>query len=342
MKRYIDLRSDTVTMPTEAMKKAMMEAAVGDDVYEDDPTVIELEKLAADMVGKESALFVPSGTMANQIALMAFCKRGDEVILSKKSHIVAYEVGGAAVLAGVSYALVDNADEIITPQNIIDNIRPKEVHQPDTGLVCLENALGSGRVVPLEAMKAAYNEAKKQGLPVYLDGARLFNAAVSLGCEARDITQYADALMFCVSKGLAAPVGSLLCGDATFIHQARRYRKMLGGGMRQVGILAAAGIVALKEMTKRLHIDHENAKALAGSLDAIDGIAVDKTKLDINLIFFNIHKNGFDHSSFASKMLAAGIKINNGNKGAYRFATHNDINAQDIAFVAETIKNLIQ
>ncbi|MCL2236089.1 MAG: threonine aldolase family protein, partial [Defluviitaleaceae bacterium] len=239
--KIIDLRSDTVTKPTEEMRHAMANAVVGDDVYGDDETVMELERLAAEICGKEAALFTPSGTMANQIAIMTFTKRGDEIILGRKSHIAAYEAGAAAVLSGVNYSIVDNADEIITPADIAERVRGKDVHFPDTGLLCLENALSSGRVMGVDQMKSAHQEAKKHGLPVYLDAARLFNAAVSLGVEPKEIAQYCDALMFCVSKGLCAPVGSLLVGSGEFIERARRYRKMLGGGMRQAGVLASAG-----------------------------------------------------------------------------------------------------
>ncbi|MCL2619773.1 MAG: low-specificity L-threonine aldolase [Defluviitaleaceae bacterium] len=336
--KIIDLRSDTVTKPTEEMRYAMANAVVGDDVYGDDETVMELERLAADICGKEAALFTPSGTMANQIAIMTLCKRGDEIILGRKSHIAYYEVGAAAVLAGVSYSAVDNADEIITPKDIAERVRGRNVHFPDTGLLCLENALSSGRVIGLDDMKLAYDEAKRCGVPVYLDGARLFNAAVHLGVEAREITQYCDALMFCVSKGLCAPVGSLLVGSADFVAKARRNRKMLGGGMRQAGVLAAAGLIAVGEMTKRLHIDHENAKYLADEMDKFDGVSVDYSKLAINLVFFTIDRAGFDHAGLADKLLAQGVKINAGTNGLYRFVTHNDACRADIDKVLEILR----
>lgn len=205
--KIIDLRSDTVTRPTDQMRQAMAQAVVGDDVYGDDPTIIKLEALAASMLKKEAALFMPSGTMANQVALMTFTKRGDEIILTKTSHIAAYEAGAAAVLSGVNYWLVDNPDEMITANDVHNAVRGKDVHFPDTGLLCLENALGSGRVMPLNKMKEAYDAAKSHGLPVFLDSARLFNAAVHLNVKSWEIAQYADALMFCLSKGLCAPAG---------------------------------------------------------------------------------------------------------------------------------------
>lgn len=336
--KIIDLRSDTVTKPTEKMRHAMANAVVGDDVYGDDQTVIELEQLAAEICGKEAALFTPSGTMANQIAIMTLCKRGDEIILGRKSHIAFYEVGAAAVLAGVSYSTVDNADEIIKPEDIVERVRGKDVHFPDTGLLCLENALSSGRVIGLNDMKMAYNEAKRLGIPVYLDGARLFNAAVHLDVPAREIAQYCDALMFCVSKGLCAPVGSLLVGSAEFIGVARRNRKMLGGGMRQAGVLASAGLIGLREMTKRLHMDHENAKYLADQLDKFDGITVDYSRLAINLVFFTIDRADFNHAGLVDNLLTQGIKINGGNNGLYRFVTHNDVDQDDIDKLLEIMR----
>jgi threonine aldolase len=321
------------------MREAMAKAIVGDDIYEDDPTIHELEALAADMVGKEAALFVPSGHMANQLAIMVLTKRGDEIIVGKRSHIVVHEVGAAAVLSGVSYALVNNPDDIITAADVLANFRGKDVHWPDTGLVCMENALGSGKVVSLGQMAEVYNEAKKLGLPVHLDGARIFNAAVHLGVDAKEIANYCDTLMFCISKGLCAPVGSLLCGSKDFITKARRGRKLLGGGMRQAGVLAAAGILALEKMTKRLHIDHKNADYLAAGLDKIPDITVDETKRDINLVFFQITAPNFDHNTLPSKLLDKGIKINSGPD--YRFVTHNDISQEDIDKALKILKELV-
>ncbi|MCL2350779.1 MAG: beta-eliminating lyase-related protein, partial [Defluviitaleaceae bacterium] len=230
----------------------------------------------------------------------------------------------------------DKADEIITPSDIAEHVRGRDVHFPDTGLLCLENALGSGRVIGLADMKAAYDEAKRHNLPVHLDGARIFNAATHLGVSAADIAQYSDSLMFCISKGLCAPAGSLLLGTQEFIDKARRLRKMLGGGMRQIGILAAAGLIALDEMAKRLHIDHENADYLAEGLGKIDGVTVDMTKRDINLVFFTTE--GFEIDP--AKMLTHGIKINGASKGVYRFATHGGITREAINHVLKTMQEL--
>jgi len=330
--KFIDLRSDTVTQPTAEMRQAMATAIVGDDVYEDDPTVTRLEALSAQMTGFEAALFVPSGTMANQLAIMAHTKRGDEIIVGANSHIVAHEVGGAAILANVSYRIVNNPDDTIRGEDIVANMREDDIHYPETGLVCVENALSNGTVVPLAIMKDAFQAAQSNGLPVHLDGARLFNAAVYLGVDPREITQYTDSTMFALSKGLCSPIGSMLCGNTAFIKRARKYRKLLGGGMRQVGILAAAGLIGLETMTKRLHDDHENAQYLARQLSQMPHISLDVNNVHINMVFFQITKPGFDHEAFAVHLLEKGIKINPGDSGEYRFVTHNDISREDIDF----------
>jgi threonine aldolase len=337
--KTIDLRSDTVTQPTHEMRRAMAEAVVGDDVYEDDPTVVRLQIKAAAMTGFQDALFVPSGTMANQLAIMAFTKRGDEIILGYNSHIAVHEVGAAAVLSNVSYRTVRNAGDTITGRDVDEAVRSPDIHNPDTGLLCLENALSNGMVVPLDTMKDAYAAAKLHGLPVFLDGARLFNAAEYLKVPAREITRYCDSAMFCLSKGLCAPVGSMLCGDAAFIARARKYRKLLGGGMRQAGVLAACGLVSLEKMTERLHIDHENARYLAEGLAALPHISLDTEAVHINIVFFKVTKPGFDHDKFAGYLLGNGIKINPPDGGAYRFVTHNDVSRGDIEYVLGAMKN---
>jgi len=328
--KIIDLRSDTVTQPTDEMRQAMAAAIVGDDVYEDDPTVQKLERLSAEITGFEAALFVPSGTMANQLAIMAHTKRGDEIIVGANSHIVAHEVGGAAVLAGVSYRIVDNPNHMITGQDIQTHVRADDIHYPDTGLVCVENALSNGTVVPLAVMEDMYAAAKRHDLPVHLDGARLFNAAVHLGVDAKEITRYCDSVMFALSKGLCAPVGSMLCGSGLFIKRARKYRKLLGGGMRQVGILAAAGIIGLETMTKRLDEDHENALYLAKRLAELPNVVLDLSTVHVNMVFFSINRPGFDHGAFSEHLLAKGIKINPGENGVYRFVTHNGVSRGDL------------
>lgn len=337
--RYIDLRSDTVTMPTDEMRKAMAAAPVGDDVYEDDPTIKKLEELAARMAGKEAALFVPSGTMGNQLAIMSHTSYGDEIIVGANSHIVVHEVGAAARLSGVSYAIVDNPDDRIYAKDIIRKIRTDDIHHPRTGLVCLENALANGTVVPLDIMKEAYETAKVNGLPVHTDGARLFNAATALGVDASEIARYTDSIMFCLSKGLCAPVGSMLAGSGEFINRARKHRKLLGGGMRQAGILAAAGIIALEEMTKRLSTDHENAKYIMERLMEMPEISLKPENVQIDMVYFEIRKEDFDAATFTDYLLTNGVKINNDWPLEFRYVVHNDISRDDIDKVIGLMKD---
>ena len=338
--RYIDLRSDTVTQPTEEMRQAMLTVEVGDDVYNDDPTITKLEELAAKITGKEAALFTPSGTMANQLAVMTHTNRGDEVILGENSHIVVHEVGGASVISQIGYRIIKNPDDSINACDVQKAIRPDDIHVPTTGLLCLENALANGTVVGLKKMEEAYGVAKTHDIPVHLDGARIFNAATYLGVEVSEIAKYTDTLMFCLSKGLCSPVGSILCGDKRFIAKARKNRKLLGGGMRQAGFLAAAGIISLEKMTKRLHIDHDNAKYLGEALSKLSFIKVDLEKIHINIVFFFIEKEGFDHDNFADNMLKKGIKINGReDDGSYRFVTHNDITREDIDTVIGILRS---
>jgi len=335
----IDFRSDTVTRPTKEMREAMANAIVGDDVYQDDPTINELEDLAAEMIGKEASLFVTSGTMGNQLSIYTQTQRGDEIIVGKSAHIKNYEVGASAVISGVSYHLIQEIDGMMPLSKIEKGIRGIDIHFPDTSLICLENAHGSGKVLPLDYMESVYNLAKQNNLKVHLDGARLFNAATTLNVDVKEITKYADSVTFCLSKGLASPIGSMLCGTREFIEKARRGRKLLGGGMRQVGILGAAGIVSLKEMTKRLHIDHENAKYLANKLAKISGIEVDFNRLDINMVFI---KTTIDYPNLVEYFKEAGILIG-GYKGRYlRLAVHNDISKENIDTLVQIFKDYIK
>lgn len=340
--KFIDLRSDTVTQPTLEMRQAMYEAVVGDDVYEDDPTVRKLEKLAAEKTGKEAALFVVSGTMGNQIAIMAHTKLGDEIIVAANSHIVQHEVGAAARLSGVSYAIVDNVDNKIYREDILAKIRAENIHYPETGLLCLENPLSDGTVISLEEMKELYETASECNIPVHLDGARLFNAAVYLNVDPKEICKYTDSVMFCLSKGLASPVGSILCGSKEFIKKARKMRKILGGGMRQAGVLAACGIVSLEKMVNRLEEDHDNAMYLAAKLNEIQGFSVDMDRVHINMVFCKVERENFDFNKFADKLLEKGIKTNPGEKGSIRFVTHKDINKEDIDYAIKTIKEVLE
>jgi len=334
---YIDLRSDTVTWPTEAMRKAMAEAPVGDDVYGDDPTVNELERLAAEMAGKEAALFVPSGTFGNQLSLFTWCARGTEVILGEQCHIIQHEAGAASVIAGVQTRPVFAPDGILPPEAIEERIRGNDIHFPPTSLVCLENAHSSGHVIPLSYMKEVSDLAHRHGLPVHLDGARLFNAATSLGVDAAEIAATVDSVMFCLSKGLCAPVGSMLAGPRDFVEAARRKRKIMGGGMRQAGVLAAAGIIALKDMTRRLADDHGNACYLAGLLGGVPGLEVDTGALDINMVFFRLPA-GSDSDGLASHLKANKVLINPPELGLCRFVTHYWIDREAIDRVAALMR----
>lgn len=339
--KYIDMRSDTVTMPTLEMRKAMFEAEVGDDVYGDDPTINALEKLAAEMVGKEAAMFVPSGTMGNQLGVMTHTFRGDEVILGENAHIAVHEVGATAVLSGVQLRTIKSSDDILYPELIQKAIRFDDIHEPRTGLICLENALANGTVVPLDIMKKIYEIAKHHQIPIHLDGARLFNAATALGVSAAQIVQYTDSVQFCISKGLCAPIGSMLAGTKAFINKARKNRKLLGGGMRQAGILAAAGIIALEKMTKRLEEDHENARYLGKRLLEIPDVELDLEKIHINMVFFKLNRPSFNPDVLVSKFFEKGIKINGEEGGLFRFVTNNDVSKQDIDFVIDSMKEIL-
>lgn len=338
---YIDVRSDTVTWPTDEMRAAMASASVGDDVYGDDPTVRELEAYAASISGKEAALFTPSGTFANQLALFTHCARGTEVILDDASHIVRHECGGASVIASVQLRTIDCATEIFSAENIQKKIRiDDDIHEPKTSLICVENAHSNGTVMPLSIMENIRRCADRNHLPVHLDGARLFNAAIALGVQAKDITQYADSVMFCLSKGLCAPIGSILAGKAKFIEEARRKRKLMGGGLRQAGILAAAGLIGLKEMRHRLDKDHENAQLLAKMLAEIPGARIDLPSVQINMVYFNHEKNAtIDSEAFVEFMRGKKILVLPSDRdNQMRFVTHNWITRENIEMIVNAIK----
>ena len=340
--KIIDLRSDTVTNPTPEMREAMYKAEVGDDVYGDDPTMNRLEEYAANITGKEGALFVPSGTFGNQLALLTHCRRGAEVLLGDDCHIVEHEVGASSVIAGVQLrTLVSDRGEL-SPDLIRSKIRDNDIHCPETGLICLENAHSNGRVIPLENMRAIQDIAKEHGIPVHLDGARLFNAAAYLKVEAPEITRYADSIMFCLSKGLCAPIGSMLAGSREFIEKARKGRKLMGGGMRQTGILAAAGLIALEKMTKRLQEDHENALLLGRKLSEIPGIRVDLEDIHINMVYFNLGGTGCDNDRLMQALAGKGIRANPPGNGVMRLVTNYWINREDVCFVAESLKEILK
>jgi threonine aldolase len=302
----------------------MAEAEVGDDVYGDDPTINKLEKLGAKMLGKEAAVFVPSGTFGNQLALFTWCRRGTEVLLGEECHIIQHEAGAASVIAGVQTRPLPAPDGALTARALKERLRKQDLHMPPTSLICVENAHSLGRAVSLTDMDEIRQIAGEWKLPVHLDGARIFNAAVALGCDARDIAARADSVMCCLSKGLCAPVGSLLAGTKKFVTEARLKRKIMGGGMRQAGILAAAGIIAFEEMSRRVGEDHKRAKIIAGELAKIPGIVIRPKETEINMVFFvwppaENEKIAADVVNIFKKHK---IIINPPERGVFRFVTH--------------------
>lgn len=336
----IDIRSDTVTKPTEAMRQAMASAEVGDDVYGDDPTVRKLEKLGASILGKEAALFVPTGTFGNQLALFTWCDRGTEVLLGEECHIIQYEAGGAAIIAGVQTRPIPAPNGVLSAKALKERLRRQDLHMPPTSLICTENAHSFGRCVPLSNMDEVLEIAKEWKLPIHLDGARIFNAAVALGCEVRDIASRVDSVMFCLSKGLCAPVGSILAGTKKFIDEARLKRKIMGGGMRQAGILAAAGIIALEGQTIYLEKDHQRAKKIARELGKIPGIIIKPKETEINMVFFKWPPA--EDKKTASKIMGIFKKhriiINPPYGGEFRFVTHYEIGDNEIETVLKACR----
>jgi threonine aldolase len=329
----IELRSDTLTTPTPAMRRAMAEAEVGDDQYGEDPTVTRLERLAADMLGKEAAVFVASGTMGNLCAVLAHCGRGDEVVLGDQSHIFRFESGGAATLGGLPFHVIPNLrDGGLDLATLAAAIRPTRPGVPRTGLVCVENTHNRCGGVALSPARVAEiaEVAHRQGVPVHCDGARIFNAAAALGVAVRDLTAPLDTIQFCLSKGLAAPVGSLIVGSADFIREARRYRKMVGGAMRQAGVIAAAGIVALTEMVDRLPEDHANARRLAEGLADIPGIAIDLDTVQSNIVLLKIDERVMAGAEFAERLRAEGVRVSNYDTRGMRMVTHYQVDRDDI------------
>jgi len=325
--KIIDLRSDTVTQPTPEMREAMAIAEVGDDVYGEDATINRLQEMAAEMLGKEAGLFVPSGTMGNLIAVLSHCGRGDEIILGNKAHIFLYEAGGISALGGVHSQQLPNLDDgSIALEDIEAGIRGSDSHDPVTRLIALENTHNrcGGSVLPVEYTNQVGKLAKKHGLSYHLDGARVFNAAAALSVSAKEIAAPFDSITFCLSKGLSAPVGSVLCGSKEFITKAHRMRKQLGGGMRQAGILAAAGIVSLENMTERLGEDHARARKLAEGLAGVSGLILDKGSPHTNMIFMNLA----DHVEYSTSEVADhvykthGIRIGITGKRRYRLVMH--------------------
>lgn len=329
----IDLRSDTVTLPTPTMRKAMAEAEVGDDVMGEDPTVNHLEAMAAERMGKQAGLFVASGTMSNLVSMLTHCGRGDEVILGDRSHTFLYEAGGSASLGGIHhYAVPNQPDGTLRLPDVEAAIRSENVHFPRTRLICLENTHNrcGGAVLTPEYTDAVGELAHRHGVKVHLDGARVFNAAVSLGVDVRELTRAVDSVGFCLSKGLSAPVGSVLCGDAAFIADARRWRKAVGGGMRQAGVIAAAGVVALEEMVDRLAEDHARARRLAEGIAGLPGIAMDPETVRTNIVIWSITSRQISAAQLVAALRERGVQVNAIGPAQIRAVTHYGIGAGDI------------
>jgi len=341
---FIDLRSDTVTLPTEEMRRAMAEAEVGDDVYGEDPTIQRLERLAAEIMGKEAALFVPSGTMGNQVSVMTHTQRGDEVIMEAESHVYYYEVGAMAVLSGVQARPVPGRRGVMDPDDVRKAIRERNnIHFPRTSLVVLENThnRGGGKVLPLENVKAISDIAHSNGLSVHMDGARIFNAQVATGIPVSEYAKYADSVMFCLSKGLCAPVGSMVVGSKDFINKARKNRKMLGGGMRQAGVLAAAGIIALTKMVDRLQEDHDNAKLLAQKLQQL-GYGVDPEEVETNMVVVNVTPTGKDVHTMEMELRSRGVLANANSPKTLRLVTHYGITRDDVMMAVDAFADIMK
>jgi threonine aldolase len=338
----IDLRSDTVTLPSAAMRQAMYEAELGDDVYGEDSTVNRLEQLAAERTGKEAAVFVTSGTMGNLCALLAHCGRGDEVLLGDECHIYNYEAGGASALGGIAYHPIStNADGTLSIERLANAIRPSyDSHAALTQLICLENTHNrcGGVVLPLQYMAEVQAFAHEHGMRIHLDGARVFNAAVALGRDLCEITQYVDSVQFCLSKGLSAPVGSMVCGSQEFITRARRARKMVGGGMRQAGVIAAAGIVALNEMVDRLAEDHANARILAEGLASFPGLRIDLATVQTDIVIFDIVDPKHPPASFTKALAEQGVLMSSFGGTKIRAVTHYGISSSDIEVALDAVR----
>lgn len=336
--RFIDLRSDTVTIPTRRMREAMAGADVGDDVYGEDPTVNILQEKGAGLLGKEAAIFMPSGTMGNQVAIKCHTQPGDEVAVEASSHIYNYELGAMSALSGVMPRSVPGKDGMMDPSKLRDAVRPDIYYLSKTTLLALENThnMAGGRCMPVELSRELCSEARGLGLKCHLDGARIFNAAAALHVEAREIAEPFDSVMFCLSKGLSAPVGSILAGSKEFVGRARKFRKMFGGGMRQAGILAAAGLVALEEVLPLLGDDHRRAKEIAAAAAGNPLLEVELEKVETNIFMIRV-RPPLDAHGFSAKLKEKGILASPISHAVVRFVTHKDIGDEDAAAVAKIL-----
>jgi len=343
--KIIDLRSDTVTLPTPAMRVAISQAEVGDDVFEEDPTVIQLERLAAERTGKEAAMLVSSGTMGNLVSTLTHCARGEEVILGDRSHIFLNEAGGMSALGGIhAHTVANQTDGTIQIEAIESAVRGNNIHFPRTRLICIENTHNrcNGLALTPQYCDSVGELAAQHGLQLHIDGARIFNAAVALGVDVKELTRSADSLSFCLSKGLSAPVGSLVCGTCEFIAEARRTRKILGGGMRQAGILAAAGITALDQMVDRLAEDHSNARLLAEGISRIKGLHIDWYKFQTNIIYFKLASDRITGEQLIIQLNEKGVKAFQTGPGIFRMVTHHGIDGKDIDTALSVIQDAMK
>jgi threonine aldolase len=339
----IDLRSDTVTRPSAAMRRAMADAEVGDDVFLEDPTLNLLQARAATLFGREAALFVPSGSMGNLTCVMVQTRPGQEVVCETNGHIYNYEMGALSALAGVLPRVINGEDGLLTWSAIAPAIRPKVYYRPQTSLICLENTvnMAGGRVYPTPVVEEICDRAHEQDIHVHLDGARIFNASTYLNEPVAEMTRKFDSVQFCLSKGLGAPVGSMIVGSRDFIERCRPIRKMLGGGMRQAGVLAAAGIVALEDGPKRLHIDHDNARVLAQKLAGIHGIELDPSKVQTNIVIFSVKPSGLSSADFLARCGARGVLAVPVDADRVRMVTHLDVNSDDVGRAADVVASVV-
>jgi threonine aldolase len=344
MSELVDLRSDTVTKPSPGMRQAMAEAEVGDDVFHEDPSVNRLEEMVAALFGKDAALYVASGTMANQLAIRAQTHHGDEIIMERTSHPFNSEAGALAALAGVQVNLIDGVHGIMDAEQIRAVVRTPNVHHAPTALICLENThnRGGGSVWPLEKIRAIRGVARSVGVPMHLDGARLMNACVATGLTPKDYAQYFDSCTLCLSKGLGAPVGSLVIGSKEFITKAHRFRKQFGGGMRQAGILAAAGLYALEHNIERLAEDHLNAKRLARGIAEIEGLDIDVNTVATNILYFGVRLAGLTVPILLERLKAEGILMLGTGPSSIRAVTHLDVSKDGIERAVEVLRKVVQ
>ena len=340
---YIDLRSDTVTKPSKAMREAMAEAEVGDDVYGEDPTVNKLQKKCAELTGKEAALYVSSGCMANQLAVKSQTNPGDEIIVESESHILNYETAAPAFISNVQVFPVQGVNGVYTADQIKKHIRPKAYYFPKTALICMENThnRAGGTIFPIEEIKRIYELAQSEGIRIHIDGARIFNAYAETGIPVNEYAKYTDTISFCFSKGLGAPVGSILCSDAETIAKAHKYRKIIGGGMRQAGVIAAGALYALENNVERLKDDHKNAKFFAEEISKLNDIEIDMSTVQTNIVIFRLKRDENGINKFKHDLKTKGVLISDGSYGSLRVVFHLDVSEEQAKEAAGVFKTLL-